>query len=80
MSCPESIPSDDHNDTNITIPVKWISPVKHDVIMAVVTVLFRSFCLHNGTIQEVRVDRLLLFIFSSTVLVLVGCSPYWLST
>lgn len=54
MSCPESIPSDDHSD-NITIPVKWISPVKSPNIFGIDFVLLRSVCLQNSTIQEVHV-------------------------
>ena len=68
MSCPESIPSDDHSD-NITIPVKWISPVKSPNIFGVDFVLLRSVCLQNSTIQEV----LCLLIYYSHIQVLALC-------
>ena len=81
MSCPESISSDDHSD-NITIPVKWISPVKSPKISGVDFVLLRSVCLQNSTIQEVYMYIMfvdILFSYSSTVFMFVGCAACWSS-
>ena len=58
MSCPETIPpAGDHNDTNITIPVQWISPTKKDPIghddVGPVHAHFKSVCLQGNITLEV---------------------------